>query len=328
MKFILSLLTISAVQLVYAQKIDPDDIISQEYEETFNFIFKLDSVGLTNGKLNYLFESSHNKNEKLFKNQKLTAHFSKQNDSIYQVIINRQKFSLNTLSGRVYDSKSESSVYRNIYLRIAESHRSDVHGTDSLGNWTASYGGFKKDFVSTVNYEPTQAESNKTVEYRVRHTPYTDGDSTWIESDTTRTTLFYDTMGRKQRELTERYGSTPFPETIEYVYTYSGDTCMATLVRFESKLAEESKNSTGIVVERTQFSKTLSTAMDGGTHNYYYSERKDSWYLHITDSFEKRTSKSRVYIIEDHYLSNTVFSSGYNSLQESHYKQTFTYTPK
>ncbi len=330
MKIIFTILIISAVQWIHAQKVHVDDftILPQKYEETFNFIFKLDSLGLTKGKLNYLREYAFGDNTEFSKAEDLRSRFEKQNDSIYQVIIHRQKFTLNTLSGWVMDLKSGRSVYRNFNFRIAESHQSDFQGTDSLGNWTASYGGFKKNYVSNVRYEPKRVEPNKTVEYGVRHTKYADdGDSTWTESDTTRTTTSYDSIGRKQHVLIENYGSLSFPGTVEYAYTYSGDTCLATLIRFESEFSETTN---GIVmgVQKTRFSKKLSTAENGTTHDYFYSERTDGWDLHATDTFLTIVPNGRIYVIQEKYEHYHIFPDGYKSSHKSHYKHTFTYTAK
>src|SRR6218665_1398989 len=160
MKFILPpLIIFLVVQMAQAQKMDPDDIaLERKYQRTFDFIFKLDSLGLTKGKLNYLNESIYNNDDKHTNVEELNAVFSKQNDSVYSVIINRQKFTLNTVSGWVTDLESQNSFYRNIYFRIAESNQSDIHGKDSLGNWTASFGGFQKTIATSIVYEPKRID--------------------------------------------------------------------------------------------------------------------------------------------------------------------------
>jgi len=269
------------------KRVMPDINLPRSTEQTFEFIFKLDSLNYRSGKVHLKCKLVNRFNRT--KHEKVNAKYGQISDSLYSVRIKGKTYLLNTKSGQVIDSKKGWIVYRNSRFRILESEKRASHGTDSLGTYIAYFGNFRSEIPSKIIYDPKPLATGKTVQYKIHCTPLiNDFDSSWIEKDTTRIIRQYD-GGKLISERTERMSAYHFPEIVEYQYSISGDTTMQMLTHFEDGYGGEYPSGIYMTISPSLLVKKVYVLYENKSHQYQYIDSKKTISTEVTDKSWKYT---------------------------------------
>lgn len=250
------------------------DILPEVYSQAFDFILKLDS-------LDYISGSVKLENTKDHKKESLSTRFEALSDSTYNIRIKKKNYLLNTISGEILDSKTGELIYRNPRFRYWGYEKTGVKKTDEFGSFTAYFAGFRKDIPSDIVYDAKPFGTNQTIQYQIICTPTAnDYDSTWIEKDTTTIIKTYNEAGKLTLEHIERKSS--YRSLHEIEYTYSGDTVITNLVRYEY-VPNEVFPDTYVYTKPYELTKRLHISGVDKAHKYEYLRAEHGNSMCITD---------------------------------------------
>lgn len=295
------------------------DLLPQSYEQLFDFMFRLDSLGYSEADITF-FSESYGREEKL------RATFKQVSDSTFAIKMGSDKLVLNTRSGMVTDPKAGFSLYRPFRFRLIEAHndRFDV-GTDALGTYKMYYRGFREDIPSSYDYEPQRINDRQTVKYNIRIMAMADDhDSTLLYRDTTRVTTTVDENGRMTNELIERFGDfSGSSRLVEYAYSYVQDTVITRLVRSEQEKVDVG-NGMSVGTNAYELTKKYTKSDPENIHIHRYElllgpdGRKSE---HTFDDYWVTEKKQTVFVSED--VSDVIYSSS-GSPHHNVNRKTFT----
>ncbi|MGV3610796.1 MAG: hypothetical protein ACO1N0_07605 [Fluviicola sp.] len=293
------------------------NVTPESYKQTFDFILKLDSLGYVSGYVKL-------ENVKNGDRESVKTGFEALSDSTYSIRIKNKAYLLNTKNGKVVDLKAGEMVYQNSWIRIRKSQQAAMQGKDSLGTFTAHFGGFRNDIPSRFDYDPVFIEPDKTIEYEIRCTPTAnDYDSTWIDRDTTSIIKKYH-HGKMISERIERRGFLNYPQITEFHYSYSGDTIISTLVHFEDGYGEIHSSGDYVKAIPAKLSKTVCLQEPGKIHLYKYFQGENDKSVYITDTQWNFGENDGLFYKEEHRENAYYSGVPRNSLE----KQQFTFTAK
>lgn len=294
------------------------DLLPQSYEQLFDFMFRLDSLGYSEADITF-FSESYGREEKL------RATFKQVSDSTFVIKMGSDKLVLNTRSGKVWGTEEDYSIYQNLRFRIADYKNVFDVGTDELGMYKAYYAGFRKDTPSSYDYEPQRINDRQTVKYNIRIMAMADDhDSTLLYRDTTRVTTTVDENGRMTNELIERFGNfTGSSRLVEYAYSYVQDTVVTRLVRFTPNKVDVG-NGMSIGTNAYELTKKYTKSDPENIHIHRYElllgpdGRKSE---HTFDDYWVTEKKQIVFVSED--VSDVIYSSS-GSPHHNVNRKTFT----